>query len=163
MVLRQKGGAARGSSNHEAAGESRPRQGGIAVKGLASGGSFCCFPKQDRLLKRSEFASVFDSGAKVVCRELVIFACPATGKGRIGLVVSKKVGNAVVRNRVKRLLREAYRQHWRSSTAPLVDIVVVARHVCGACDFRRIKSALLGCQRRLARKYLFRTGSVLPF
>ncbi|MBI2560128.1 MAG: ribonuclease P protein component, partial [Planctomycetes bacterium] len=68
------------------------------------------FPKSERLLKRKEFQSVFDEGRTFRNNELLVYALPnGMNKSRLGLVVGKKVGNAVRRNRVKRILREAFR------------------------------------------------------
>ena len=107
------------------------------------------FPKHHRILKRMDYRRVFNAEIKVVCRELVVFARPVKGPGRIGLVVSKKVGNAVVRNRVKRSLREAFRL---SNTIPPWDIVVVARHTCASSGFHEINSAFLQSRKRLIKK-----------
>ena len=84
------------------------------------------FPKSKRILKTKEFRFVFDSGVKNVSRHLVMFGVPSQSD-RVGLVVSKKVGNAVVRNKVKRMLREHFRQALPGSAVPM-DIVVIARH-----------------------------------
>jgi len=68
------------------------------------------FPQEARLKKKSEFDSVFSNGKKGVTRALVIYAKQnKIGINRLGLVVSKKNGNAVKRNRIKRLIREAFR------------------------------------------------------
>ena len=107
------------------------------------------FPKSRRILKRLEYRRVFDAQVKVVCHELVVFAQPNEGLGRIGLVVSRKVGNAVVRNRVKRILREAFRQ---CENFPSWDVVVVARHVCASAGYQQISDALMKSQKRLRRK-----------
>jgi len=107
------------------------------------------FPKSRRILKRLEYRRVFDAQVKVVCPELVVFAQPNNGPGRIGLVVSRKVGNAVVRNRVKRILREAFRQ---CEDSPSLDVVVVARHVCASAGYQQIRDALIKSQKRLRRK-----------
>lgn len=84
------------------------------------------FPKSKRLLKTVEFKAVFGDGVKNVTRHLVLFGIPSK-TDRVGLVVSKKVGNAVVRNRVKRIIREQFRQNFSGSPLPM-DLVVVARH-----------------------------------
>ena len=61
---------------------------------------------------------------------------------RVGVTVSKKLGGAVVRNRVRRRLREVYRLN-ESRFAPGWDIVVVARSRCIKGDFRKITEAYL--------------------
>lgn len=74
---------------------------------------------------------------------LVLYARPnRTGGNRIGLTVSKKLGCAVVRNRVRRRLREIYRLH-EDRFIPGWDIVVVARSRCVNADFGKLTNAYL--------------------
>lgn len=69
------------------------------------------FPKSSRLLSKPEFDRVYQLRCKGSDGVLLVFAAKNNlGRTRIGLSVSRKVGPAVVRNRVKRLLREAFRQ-----------------------------------------------------
>ena len=65
--------------------------------------------KQFRLKKRAAFAYVYRKGEKASARDLLLLSAKSKEGLKIGLSVSKKVGNAVTRNRVKRLLREAVR------------------------------------------------------
>lgn len=65
-----------------------------------------------------------------------------TGTNRVGITVSKKLGHAVVRNRVRRRLREVYRLH-EALFQPGWDIVVVARSRCISASFQDIVSAYL--------------------
>lgn len=71
-------------------------------------------PKERRLRKRSEFQTVYEDGLRVPARFLTLFLrrTSLSVPGRFGLTVSRKVGNAVVRGRVKRLLRESIRLSW---------------------------------------------------
>ena len=86
------------------------------------------FTKQERLRKKKEFEKVFQEGKVLKNGKLVLYVMPnSLGVSRLGLVVSKKVGNAVRRNRVKRLLREAYRLNKHLLKAS-VDVVVIPRH-----------------------------------
>lgn len=74
---------------------------------------------------------------------LVLYAKPnRTGGNRVGITVSKKLGKAVVRNRVRRRLREVYRLN-EDRFAPGWDIVVVARSRCISADFSRLTDAYL--------------------
>jgi ribonuclease P protein component len=84
------------------------------------------FPKQNRLLAKPEFDRVFALRTSAADPFVVMYAMPNELKRpRLGLVVSRKVGNAVVRNRWKRLLREAFRlsQH----ELPSLDFVCLPR------------------------------------
>ena len=65
-----------------------------------------------------------------------------TAANRVGITVSKKLGHAVVRNRVRRRLREVYRLH-ESRFQPGWDIVVVARSRCVTASFQDITNAYL--------------------
>jgi ribonuclease P protein component len=85
-----------------------------------------------RLSRSAEFERVYRHGRSTANRHLVLYAFPnpATQTPRLGLSVSRKVGGAVERNRVKRLLREAFAQH-EQELSPGQDVVVVARPPAG--------------------------------
>ena len=85
------------------------------------------FPKTLRIVRRNEYLAIQRSPLRIVTDHFIIYARKRRKKvGRIGVTVSKKVGNAVVRNRVKRLVRESYRLN-RMSLPPTLDLVLVAR------------------------------------
>ena len=65
-----------------------------------------------------------------------------TARNRVGVTVGKKLGHAVVRNRVRRRLREVYRLN-EAKFAPGWDIVVVARSRCIGADFQKLTQAYL--------------------
>lgn len=85
------------------------------------------FPKAARLRRRREFLGLQREGRRRHTTHLVVIRC-ATSRplSRLGVTVSSRVGNAVVRNRVKRLLREVFRLR-RTGLGSSQDIVVIAK------------------------------------
>jgi len=105
------------------------------------------FPKQERLRKRSDFLRVEATKVRrFVTGHVIILAAPNSMQcSRIGVTVSKRIGTAVKRNRIKRLLREIYRRH-KEIFPPGYDIVLIARkqdkNTCYETLFQEIKNAM---------------------
>ena len=99
------------------------------------------FPKSRRLLSQAEFKRVYDRGVHCNDHTLVLNVCANDlGHNRLGLSISKQVGNAVVRNRWKRRIREAFRCRQQHHLGGF-DIVVRSRKGA-ACDSHAIDTSL---------------------
>ena len=113
------------------------------------------FPKEVRLRRRSEFLRVQDKGQKLTADCLLCLVLPngrADGLTRLGLTVSTKVGPSVVRNRIRRRLRELFRVR-RASLPRGLDMVFIARSSAKEADWARIVRAYERIERDLASKY----------
>lgn len=109
------------------------------------------FPKELRLCGREEFAAVFDQGLVEADRTLVVHAIRnARLHSRIGLSVSKKVGNSPTRNYWKRCIREAFRRQ-RTVLPTGIDIIVRPRRDARA-DARSIAESLYRLLKRIDRR-----------
>ena len=96
------------------------------------------FTKADRILKRREFIALAESGRRVQNGHFIaIFSPNQLGRSRIGITVTKKVGPAVKRNRIKRLVREYFRLS-RDHLAGHWDINIIAKRQ--AADFSSEKT-----------------------
>lgn len=110
--------------------------GGVAVRG------------EQYLTRKKQFELVYDEGKTWAGKELVVKALPnGLDSSRYGFTVSRRVGKAVVRNRVKRLLREIVRQ---TPLKPGWDIIFIARNPAAGVDYIKLGKSV--------RKLLFRAG-----
>ena len=97
----------------------------------------------DSLKKNRDFQNVYQNGRSYANKYLVMYVLKNDlGMNRIGISVSKKVGNSVVRHRLTRLIREAYRLHEEMFNSGL-DIVVLARVNAKSILYTDMESALL--------------------
>ena len=95
------------------------------------------------LKKNSDFQNVYHNGISFANRLLVMYVLKNdTNQNRIGISVSKKVGNSVIRHRVTRLIRESYRLQEDVFNSGL-DIVVIARAGAKNASYKDMESALL--------------------
>lgn len=95
----------------------------------------------ESLKKNKEFKKVYENGKSYATRNLVIY-CLNYEKGkknRYGLSVSKKIGNAVVRNRLKRRLREIIREFEKEKEFKGFDIIFIARQPVVKLEYQRLK------------------------
>ena len=97
----------------------------------------------ESLKKNSDFTLVYRKGVSKANKHLVMYIYHNNSdQNRIGISVSKKVGNSVVRHHVTRLIREAYRLNEEMFNSGL-DIVVVAREASASALFSDIERSLL--------------------
>ena len=97
----------------------------------------------ESLKSNRDFKNVYSSGKSYANKYLVMYVLEnGTNTNRLGISVSKKVGNSVVRHRLTRLVRESYRLHEDIFNSGL-DIVVVARVNAKEIGYREVESALL--------------------
>jgi ribonuclease P protein component len=121
------------------------------------------FPARLRLKQRREFLRVQQGGRKHQLRHFMVFAArrlptePSSDEPlptRLGITVTRKIGNAVARNRIKRLVREVFRQH-RQQLPSGLDLVWVAKQGAAEADYA---SVLADFEALLRRKELASTS-----
>lgn len=92
--------------------------------------------------KNQDFKIVYKKRISKADKRLIVYINNNESKyNRLGISVSKKVGNSVVRHHIKRLLKESYR-NWEYKVIPGYDIVVVARKDANGASFYEIKDSL---------------------
>ena len=97
----------------------------------------------ESLKKNSDFQKVYRQGKSYANRYLVMYVLENHTEGnRLGISVSKKVGNSVIRHQLTRLIRESYRLHEDMFNNGL-DIVVIARSTARDISYHETESALL--------------------
>ncbi len=97
----------------------------------------------ESLKKNSHFREIYKNGKSYANSYLVMYILESgTSKNRIGISVSKKVGNSVVRHRVTRLIRESYRLN-EYLFKKGIDIIIVARVSVRGKSFEEVNSAVL--------------------
>lgn len=122
-----------------------------ASPALRPGGSGASWPRSHRVRKRSDYLAVQGGGRRVTGTHYLLFALRRQAgerQARVGVTVSRKVGGAVERNRVKRWVRESCRRMQRDLPGG-VDLVVVARPSAAHAGFGPTARELATLARRL--------------
>ncbi|RFU62537.1 ribonuclease P protein component [Peribacillus glennii] len=105
--------------------------------------------KKLRIKKNDEFQNVFQNGESFANRQFVVYVLdkPNQDYFRIGLSVSKKMGNAVVRNQIKRYIRQSFLELMDDIKIGR-DYVVIARKPTSEMDFFQVKKSLIHVLKR---------------
>ncbi|MGM7723388.1 ribonuclease P protein component [Metabacillus sp. Hm71] len=96
-----------------------------------------------RIKKNEDFQAVFKHGKSIANRQFVIYIMqnPEEKEFRIGLSVSKKIGNAVTRNRIKRLIRQVFLED-KHKIASGKEYIIIARKPAADMGYHEVKSSL---------------------
>ena len=110
------------------------------------------FSKEERLRKRREFLGVYERGDKIQSTYFVLYMLEnGRPHHRLGITVSRKIGRAVVRNRIKRRLREIFRTN-KQAIFPHCDLVVNAKRSAARARNQQIQEDILKGILRWKRK-----------
>jgi ribonuclease P protein component len=111
--------------------------------------------KHQRIKKNVEFQHIFKKGKSFANRQFIVYVMKNDQQEfRLGLSVSKKIGNAVTRNRIKRYIRQTFLE-LKDDVMPNADYVIIARKQAAELDFHESKKSLehvLKIARALPRK-----------
>ncbi len=133
---------------HEAGKYSQPKLkvAGFSLKNTAGMGG--TMNKEKRLKKRREFVRVYSSGKSLANNAAVIYWLENRGPvTRVGFSANKRLGKAVLRNRIKRQFREAFRLNAHKVRGGM-DIVFVARRSAVRLEYKEIEAAILNLLQR---------------
>jgi ribonuclease P protein component len=110
-------------------------------------------PRAQRVRKRAEFLRIQDSPVRVATRHLLLLLALGEehASARLGVVASRKVGPSVVRNRAKRLVREAFRLHPEVFPAG-IDVVIIVRPGTHLLGLTALAAEVIGAGPALARR-----------
>jgi ribonuclease P protein component len=112
------------------------------------------FPKTERVRKSDEFSRILEEGRRVRGELLSAFWLPgpagASRPNRVGMAAGKRLGNAVLRNRLKRWMREAYRRHKRELPCRGVSIVFLASRRMPEASYAQVRDELVSMLRDMA-------------
>lgn len=105
-------------------------------------------PKACRIVRTNEYRAIYRTGRRVRSANFILFHLPSSGReSRIGLAVGRKVGGAVVRNKVRRRMREIIRR-LRPLVRPPSKIALVAHPGVAALDYTQMEREMTSLLQR---------------
>jgi ribonuclease P protein component len=105
-------------------------------------------PSNIRIKKNTDYQTVFKKGKQISGRGVILYYSKNSAQDtRVGIIVSKKVGNAVVRNRIKRIIREIFRLNWPDIKSGY-DIIIITRKSIREKSFHDIEKTFIDIMRR---------------
>lgn len=104
-------------------------------------------PRNFRLKKKSEFKKIFETGKSIPGKYTVLIILKGSTKKKIGFIASKKVGNAVARNRARRLMREVIRLNL-SHIIEGTQIICIARATIKGASYNDVEKSILQSLKR---------------
>lgn len=109
------------------------------------------FPRQHRIVRSSDYRTIYAAGRKVHSARFVLFGRNnGLEHHRLGITVSRKVGNAVVRNRIKRLFREIFRR-FATELPNNFDFIVNAKSGCVDASYSELRVEFTAAARKICR------------
>jgi ribonuclease P protein component len=108
------------------------------------------FTRREHIRRRAEFQRAYDAGVRMQGRYMTVIVLPNSLRtGRLGVVATRRLGGAVVRNRAKRLVRELFR---RNKAEDGMDFVVIPRRELLRADFATLEADYRSLLRRRRRR-----------
>ena len=108
------------------------------------------FPRSRRIVRSADYRTLYETGKRVHSERFVLFYREnEIGHARIGITVSRKIGCASIRNRIKRLFREIFRRSLKEIPNNL-DMVVNAKSGCIGTDFPELREEFIAATKRIA-------------
>lgn len=132
------------------------RVGGAAAQGTEASRRLSVTGRVEGLRRRREFRQVYERGAKVPGRFMVVFALPSDGESRLGVTATRRIGGAVTRNRARRRVRALARLEAAAVTRLRSDVVVNVRSALVEASWDDLRADFSACLGRLERRLALR-------
>jgi len=110
------------------------------------------FPKKKRLLKRRQFLVIKQTTKRIHTKHfLFLWQTNTLSFNRLGITITKRYGNSVERNRIRRLLKEVFRQFWKNVTTN-IDLVIIAKTGSPKITFANVQKELTQADQLINQK-----------